>query len=141
MRIVHVSVGQGGRPDGPGFWSRAAFSWLSNVVALLAASALPGVSFGGEFWVLLLAAAVLAVLNLLLRPLALLLALPLIVLTLGLGLLLVSGLMLWLVDRIVGPFEVGGFWSVVGAAAIVAVVNTALNALLRPDRPRRDEPT
>ncbi|MEZ5098448.1 MAG: phage holin family protein [Thermoleophilia bacterium] len=139
MRIVHVSVGQGPGSGGPGFWSRAAFSWLSNVVALFVASALPGVSFGGEFWVLLAAAAVLAALNLLLRPLALLLALPLIVLTLGLGLLLVSGLMLWLVDRIVGPFEVGGFWSVVGAAAIVAVVNTALAALLRPDRPRRDE--
>jgi putative membrane protein len=75
--------------------------------------------------------------NAVVRPLVILLALPAVILTLGFALLLVNALMLWLTDVIVGPFEVSGFWTAVGAAIIVWLVNWALAALLRPERRRR----
>lgn len=114
------------------------WSWLSNIVALFAAAAIfPGVDYGGAFWVLVLAGLVFGFVNAIVRPIVILLALPAVILSLGLALLLVNALMLWLTDLIVGRFEVSGFWTAVGAAVIVWLVNWALGALLRPGgRPR-----
>lgn len=114
---------------------RLVFSWLANVVALFAAAWLiPGVGYRDQFWVLLVAGFVLAVVNMVVRPIVILLALPAVILTLGLALLLVSALMLYLTDLIVPAFEVGGFWSTVGAALVVWLVNMVLHGVLNPDR-------
>jgi putative membrane protein len=71
------------------------------------------------------------------RPLVLFLALPAVILTLGLALLLVNAFMLWLTDVIVPSFEVSGFWTAVGAGVIVWLVNWLLAVLLRRDARRR----
>jgi putative membrane protein len=114
------------------------WSCLSNIVALfVAAWIFPGVDYGGEFWGLVVAGFVFGLVNAFVRPLILLLALPAIILTLGFALLLVNAFMLWLTDVIVGPFDVSGFWTTVGAAIIVGLVNWALAMLLRRDRRRR----
>jgi putative membrane protein len=114
------------------------WSWLSNIVALFAAAAIfSGIDYEGDFWILVLAGLVFGLVNAVVRPLVILLALPAVILTLGFALLLVNALMLWLTDVIVGPFEVSGFWTAVGAAIIVWLVNWALAALLRPERRRR----
>jgi putative membrane protein len=94
---------------------RLVLSWLTNVAALfVAAWIVPGVGYGDEAWALALAGLVLGVVNLVIRPLVILLALPAVILTFGLALLLVSALMLYLTDLIVPDFETGGFWSTVG---------------------------
>jgi putative membrane protein len=117
------------------FLQELAWSCLSNIVALFVAAAIfDGVSYGGEFWVLVLAGVVFGIVNAFVRPLVILLALPAVILSLGLALLLVNALMLWLTDLIVARFEVSGFWTAVGAAVIVWLVNWLLGALLRPDR-------
>jgi putative membrane protein len=109
---------------------RFLFSWLSNVVALFVAAVIvPGVGYGDDFWVLFLAGLVFALVNLVIRPLVILLALPAVLLTLGLALLLVNTFMLYLTDWIVPEFETGSFWSTVGGALIVWLVNFALGAL------------
>src|SRR5262245_9192746 len=114
------------------------WSWLSNIVALFVAAAIfSGIDYEGDFWILVLAGLVFGLVNAVVRPLVILLALPAVILTLGFALLLVNALMLWLTDVIVGPFEVSGFWTAVGAAIIVWLVNWALAALLRPERRRR----
>jgi putative membrane protein len=113
---------------------RLLFAWLSNVVALFVASwIVPGVGYGDDFWALFVAGLVFAVANLFVRPLVILLALPAVVLTLGLALLLINTFMLYLTDWIVPDFETGSFWSTLGAAVIVWVVNMILAAVLRPD--------
>lgn len=113
---------------------RLLFAWLSNVVALFVASwIVPGVGYGDDFWVLFVAGLVFAVVNLFVRPLVILLALPAVVLTLGVALLLINTFMLYLTDWIVPDFETGSFWSTLGAAVIVWVVNMILAAVLRPD--------
>lgn len=113
--------------------ARFVFSWLSNVVALfVAAFVIPGIDYGDTFWALFLAALVFALVNLVIRPLVVLLALPAVILTLGLALFLVNAFMLYLTDWIVPDFETGSFWSTLGGALIVWVVNFVLDAVLRP---------
>ncbi len=113
---------------------RLLFGWLSNVVALfVAAWVVPGVGYGDDFWVLFIAGLVFAVVNMFVRPLVILLALPAVILTLGLALLLINTFMLYLTDWLVPEFETGSFWSTLGAAVIVWIVNLILSAVLRPD--------
>jgi putative membrane protein len=129
---------EGGQARRHPFLYELLWSCLSNIVALFVATwILAGVDYGGEFWVLVLAGFVFGLVNAFVRPLILLLALPAIILTLGFALLLVNAFMLWLTDVIVGPFDVTGFWTTVGAAIIVSLVNWILAVLLRRDRRRR----
>jgi putative membrane protein len=113
---------------------RLIFAWLSNVVALfVAAWIISPVDYGDDFWVLFIAALVFTVVNVFVRPLVILLALPAVVLTLGLALILINTLMLYLTDWIVPSFETGSFWATLGAAVIVSIVNLILNLVLKPD--------
>jgi putative membrane protein len=120
---------------------RLIFAWLANVVALfVAAWIISSVDYGDDFWVLFIAALVFTVVNIFVRPLVILLALPVVVLTLGLALILINVLMLYLTDWIVPSFETGSFWATLGAAVIVSIVNLILNLVLKPDERLRDQP-
>jgi putative membrane protein len=113
---------------------RLTFAWLSNVVALfVAAWIISPIDYGDDFWVLFIAALVFTVVNVLVRPFVILLALPAVILTLGLALILINTLMLYLTDWIVPSFETGSFWATLGGAVIVSVVNLILNLVLKPD--------
>jgi putative membrane protein len=113
---------------------RILFGWLSNIVALfVAAWILPDVGYGDDFWVLFIAALIFTVVNMFVRPIVILLALPAVVLTLGLALVLINTFMLYLTDWIVPSFETGSFWSTLGAAIIVSIVNLIINLVLKPD--------
>lgn len=115
-------------------WMLFFFGCLSNVVALFAASwIVPGVEYGDDFWVLFVAALVFTIVNWFVRPLVILLTLPAVILTLGLALVLINTFMLYLTDWIVPSFETGSFWSTLGAAIIVSLVNLLLSLLLKPD--------
>lgn len=120
--------------DRPAF--RFAYGWATSLVALLVAAAVfPGIDYG-SFWTLAVAALVFSFVNTVVRPLVILLALPAVVLSLGIALLFINALMLWLTDEIVPSFEVSGFWTAVGGAAIVWVANLALDGVLKPERRR-----
>ncbi len=96
---------------------------LVTAAGLLLASALvPGVAVASPVG-LLLAALVLGVVNALVRPIVVLLTLPLTVLTLGLFLLVVNAAMLQLVDWFIDDFAVNGFWSAVFAAVIISLTS------------------
>lgn len=104
-----------------------------NFAALwVAAELLAGVGYRDE-WRLLLAAVVLTIVNWAVRPVLTILALPFIVLTLGVGLFFVNLLMLLLTSALVDGFRVHGFWAAAGATAIVWAVN-ALFAAVKHDR-------
>ena len=109
-----------------------------NVVAIwVADELLSGVQSNGDLWTYVIAGLVLAAANSLVRPVVVFLAIPLIVLTLGIAYLLVSVLMIGLVSWLVPDFSVDGFWSAVGAALIVWLVNWALSAVLGLEGGRR----
>jgi putative membrane protein len=117
--------------------TRLLLRWASNVAALwVAAALLAGVDYGDEWTTLVLAGLVFAVVNWIVRPVVILLSLPLIVLTLGIALFFVNLFMLYLTDWLVGGFELGGFWSAVGATLIVWAVNYVLSRTLLRARVR-----
>jgi putative membrane protein len=109
---------------------RLVVRFAANAVALyVAAWLLSGVTYGDEWWTLLVAAAVFTVVNMWLRPIVRLLSLPLIILTLGLFLFVVNVLMLYVTDWLVAGFEIRSFGAGVLAAIVVSVVNWGLHAL------------
>jgi putative membrane protein len=102
-----------------------------NLAALWVASELfDDVTYGDSFWVLLLAAAVFTIANWIVRPVVTILAIPLIILTLGVAYFFVNVLMLLLTAWVVGDFDVDGFWTLVGATVVIWAVNLVIAAAL-----------
>lgn len=109
------------------FGLRVVASWLCNCVGVLVAAAIvPAISYGHDLGTLLLAGAILGVVNLALRPLVILLTLPAVIVSLGVALLFINALMLWLTSELVSGLNVGGFWSTVAGALIISLVNLVL---------------
>jgi putative membrane protein len=108
--------------------------WLINAVALLAVAYLmPSISVS-SFWTALIAALVLGLVNAIIRPVLVLLTLPATVLTLGLFILIINGLLFWLVGSFVEGFVVGGFWAGFFGAILFSIVSWLLSALVLKDR-------
>ena len=104
--------------------------WILNAVALLVvAYLLPGIkvaSFGSA----LIAALVLGLLNALVKPVLVLLTLPITVVTLGLFLLVLNALLFWFVGSILKGFQVNGFWWAVIGALVYSLVASLLARLI-----------
>jgi putative membrane protein len=76
---------------------------------------------------------VLGLVNTLVRPLLLVLTLPVTVLSLGLFILVINALLFWAVATLVDGFHVNGFWSAMFAAILYSVISWALSTLLLED--------
>ncbi len=94
---------------------------------------IPSISYHHDLGTLLLAGAIFGVVNFAVRPLVILFTLPAVILTLGVALLFINALMLWLTSKIVSGFHVGGFWSTLGGAVVVWLVNVVLRMWTRGD--------
>ena len=104
--------------------------WLINAAALMAvAYLLPGIAVSG-FITALVAALVLGLVNAVIRPILILLTLPVTLLTLGLFIFVINGLMFWFVGSFIAGFTVAGFWPGVFGAIGYSIVSWALSALL-----------
>ena len=78
----------------------------------------------------------LSLFNAVLRPILVLFALPFIVLTLGLGLLIINAILFYWVGKMIDGFHVADFWAALWGALIVSLTNMVLGAFLRsPPRP------
>ena len=102
--------------------------WLLNALALFAvANFVPGIHVDG-FGSALIAAFFLGLVNTLIRPLLLLLTLPVTMLTLGLFIFVINGLLFWFVGSVLRGFVVGGFWYGVLGAVLYSIFSWALTA-------------
>ena len=102
------------------------------IVALglwLATYLLPGLHFDSPGY-LLAAALLLGIVNAIVRPIAVVLTLPLTLLTLGLFLLVVNAAMLGLVALLLAGFQISGFWTAVGASLIVSLTGWIASGLI-----------
>src|ERR1044071_7150277 len=107
-------------------------SWLINTLAVLVAVYIvPGLKFkDNSLWTPFVTALVLGILNAFIRPIMMLLALPLLIFTLGLFTLVINALLLYLVGFLLKPhFTVETFGSAFLGALIISVVSVALNLL------------
>jgi len=104
--------------------------WLLSAVAIIiAAKLIPGIQVA-SFWTSLWVALVLGLVNALIRPVLILITLPINIFTLGLFTFVINGLMVLLASSIVKGFEVSGFWVAVLFSVVLSVLSYLLNSLL-----------
>ncbi|MCF3648508.1 phage holin family protein [Synoicihabitans lomoniglobus] len=105
-----------------------------SVLALgvtIATKIVPGIECN-EPSTLIIVVVLLSFLNAVLKPLLMLFALPFIVVTMGLGIVLINATLFWLVGELVNGFSVASFGSALLGAIIVSVTNLVLNSVLGP---------
>ncbi len=104
--------------------------WILNAVALLAvAYLLPGITVA-SFGSALIAALVLGLVNMLVKPVLVLLTLPITIVTLGLFLIVINALLFWFVGSVLKGFQVNGFWWAVGGAILYSIISGLLTKLI-----------
>ena len=111
--------------------------WVINALSLLAVPyVLPSVSVG-SFYAALVTALVLGLLNTLIRPLLVLVTLPITILTLGLFTLVINALLFWFAASFIDGFQVAGFWSAFWGALLYSVISSVASWLLIPPPPQQ----
>ena len=108
-------------------WKTHLQRWIINTLAvLIACNVVKGIRYDNVQG-LLVASFLLGVLNTFLRPVLLLLSLPLLILSLGLFILVINAALLIFVDWLVEPFHVDGFWPAFWGALIIGLVSLIAN--------------
>jgi putative membrane protein len=122
---------------------RLLYMWIFNVVALVATTQLvAGIDFDEDFGTLILTALVFAAVNLLLKPAVRLLALPVVMVTLGIALFFVNILMLYITDWIVAGFTIDSLGAAFWATIVIWGVNWVLQIVFDAnDRARQRQET
>lgn len=105
--------------------------WLINAIALLAITELfVGFEVKG-FYYALIAALIIGLLNAIVRPVLLLLTLPINIVTIGLFTFVINALLIWFVSTFVQGFSITDFWTALGAAIVLWAVSVVTNWLIK----------
>lgn len=108
--------------------------WVLNTLILMLVGYLtPGISIA-SFWTALIASAIFGIINAIIRPIILILTLPINILTLGLFTLVINALMFWLLGTIVKGFDVQNFTSAFMGALIYCIIVMIVNLIDQPVR-------
>jgi putative membrane protein len=109
---------------------RVIYAWIVNVAAIWIASLfIDGVDYADDYWILIVTGLVFSLVNLLVKPAAKLLALPVVILTLGIVLFFVNLLMLYITAWIVPGFELTSFMAAIWATLVITIVNWVLHGV------------
>ncbi len=109
---------------------RLILTWIINAIALMALPYLMHSVTVTNIGTAFVAALVLGLVNTLIRPILVLLTLPVTFLSLGLFILVINAVLFWGVAQLVDGFHVAGFWSAFIAAILYSVISWALSTLL-----------
>ena len=101
-----------------------------NAVGIWATTFVPGIVFAGDLLTLLVGGVVLGLFNLIVKPLALLISLPLLIVTLGLFYFVLNGILLWAASFILPGYRVDGLIAGILGALVMSLINWALSALV-----------
>jgi putative membrane protein len=105
--------------------------WLVNAGAVgITAYLLPGVHVT-DFWTALVVAVVLGIVNAIIKPILLILTLPITLVTLGLFILVINAAMVLLVGLLVPGFTVTNFWWALAFGLVLSLVNSVLHGVIR----------
>lgn len=102
---------------------------VTTIAVIVAAYLLPGVHFANNYTPLIVAL-VLGLLNAIVKPILVLLTIPLTIITLGLFLLVINTIIVKFASGIVGGFTVDGWWTAFFFGIIVSIVTAILDALI-----------
>jgi putative membrane protein len=106
---------------------------LTAIAVVVLAKFLPGVEVAG-FTSAIIVAIVLALLNAILKPILIILTLPITILTLGLFLLVINACIILLADEFMNGFEVNGFWIALLFSLLLSFLQSLLYSLLNKDK-------
>ena len=111
---------------------RLILHWLINAAALFVLPYIFSSIQVKDFVTALVVALVLGLVNAIIRPILILLTLPVTILTLGLFILVINALLFWAVASFIEGFHVAGFWSAFWGAIVYSLISWAVAALLLP---------
>jgi putative membrane protein len=104
--------------------------WIVNIAAIIfTAALLPGFHTG--VWAAIVGSIVLGIINAIIRPVVLLLTLPVNIVSLGLFTLVVNGFMLWLVSATIKGFDIQGFGTAILAALLITILSSIFSWLIK----------
>ncbi len=103
---------------------------LSGVAVMLTAYLLPGVHVQ-DYWAALLVAILISLSNVILKPILVILTIPITVITLGLFLLVINAVIILIVDYFVDTFAVDGFWWALAFSLILSLFNGMFSDLTK----------
>lgn len=89
-----------------------------------------GITYQSELSVIIVAGLILALVNLVIRPIVVFLSLPAILVSLGLFMVVVNGLMVLLVSKLYAPLHITNFWAAMLAGIIIGLVNYLVSAIV-----------
>lgn len=89
-----------------------------------------GITYNNKFGVILIAGLVLALINTVLRPIVIFLSLPALLVSLGLFMIVINGLMILLVSKLYTGLHVHSFWAAAFAGMVIGLVNYLVTAIL-----------
>lgn len=116
---------------------RLLLRWAVNTLAILAVTRILPAFHLDSIWVALLAALLLGILNTFLRPILLVLTLPINLLTLGLFTLVLNGLILQILDWVLGErMQIDSFWWAILAALLISLITWVANIIIGGDKHR-----
>lgn len=114
--------------------SQLLLRWLVLALGVLLATRLvPGIKVA-DGTTLLVVVVLLSFFNAILKPLLVLFTLPFILVTMGLGVIVINALLFLFVGSIVSGFQVAGFWPAVGGSLVVSITNWLASAFVRNNR-------
>jgi len=117
---------------------RLLYAWIVNVVAIwVAAHFVDGINYSDDYWILIVAGLIFGLVNFFVKPIVKLLAIPLIIVTLGIVLFFINLLMLYITSWIVTGFDIDSFMSAVWATVVITLVNWLLHGVFDVDSRRR----
>ena len=104
-------------------------SIVGNAIALFATTLVPGITFNGNRVNLLVGGAIFGLFNLIVRPIAMVLSLPFLILTLGLFYFVLNGILLWVAAKFIPGYHVSGILPAILGSFVIAVVNWLVHAV------------
>jgi putative membrane protein len=114
--------------------------WLILALGVvIAAHVVPGIHYSDSA-ALVLAVILLSFFNAVLRPVLVLFTLPFIIVTMGLGIVVINAFLFLIVGHLVDGFTVNGFWPAVGGSLVLSATNFFMSALMRSSGPRPPAP-
>lgn len=110
--------------------------WFVCSLGLWIAAGLLGnsISYGNRFHVIVIAGLVLALINIILKPIIIIFSLPAILFTLGLFMIVVNGLTVYLASKFYTPLHVTNFWAAIVAGVVIGLVNYLVSTILETER-------
>lgn len=125
--------------------TRFLIRWLVSSLGLWIAAGLlsDAINYGGRLGVIIIGGLILAIINVIIKPIVVILSLPAILFSLGLFMIIVNGFMVYLASVLYKPLHVRSFWSAVLAGMVIGLVNYLVTAILeeRSHKPATERDT